>query len=299
MFHTLRFSALATFALVTITGCTKAGQIGPTSTPLTELPVGTAISIVTATGTECPTGGLALQTFLDANRNGILDSGETVVSRAPVCNGTKGDQGVGAGVRVVAAALSACPAGGTEITTYQDLDNDGTQDVGEAATSVSTVCNGVSSVLTSTAANSMQCLAGGTVYTTHVDGQSPTSAIVCNGVAGVDGTDAGIQIAAVGPAVPARSFTACHHDALYIPDHSAAARGWLVFRHQGNGSADQGIGTTGFNTWNVDITNFNLASEVGGVTYCTLQWNPSTKRLSFTVVEATYGQAGQTGQIQF
>jgi hypothetical protein len=284
--------------LLTATGCTKAGTVSAVSEPLTELPVGTAIAVVTATATECPTGGLALQTFQDKNRNGLLDSDEVVVSRAPVCNGSKGDQGVGAGIIATAAPSGVCPAGGTRLTTYSDVNNNGAQDAGEASTSVSTICNGVSSVLTSTAANGMQCPAGGVVYTTHVDGESPSSAIVCNGIAGVDGSDAGIQIAAVGPAVPGHVFTACHHDALYIPDASVG-RGWLIFRHQANGSADQGVGQSGFNVWNVDMANFELQSEVGNKTYCTMAWNPTARRLDYKVVEATYGQAGQTGQIQF
>ncbi|MBS1962888.1 MAG: hypothetical protein JST04_11775 [Bdellovibrionales bacterium] len=287
------FGVVAAFA-----GCSKKNDVPPGSTSLTELPIGTGISVVTATPAECPTGGLVVQTFLDKNRNGLLDSDETVLARSPVCNGEKGDRGVGAGVSVVAASAGACPAGGTVISTYPDYDNDGVQDVDEGTTSVSTICNGVSSVLTSVAANGMQCPAGGTVYTTHVDGQAPSSAIVCNGVAGVDGSDAGIKISAVGPAVPGRSFTACHHDALYIPD-AASGRGWLIFRHQANGSADQGIGTTGFNTWNVDIADFALVSENLAVTYCSLHWNPAAKKLDFTVVENTYGQGGQTGSVQF
>jgi hypothetical protein len=145
---------LSFFILAALSGCTKAGQVGPTSTSLTELPIGTSIAVVTATATECPTGGLALETFQDSNRNGLLDLGETVVSRAPVCNGSKGDQGVGAGVVATTAPSGACPAGGTQLTTYSDVNNDGVKNSDEAATSVSTICNGVNSVLTSTAANS-------------------------------------------------------------------------------------------------------------------------------------------------
>lgn len=297
--HNVASYALSLLILFSITACSKTVDKPPVSTGLTELPIGTAIAVGTATLTQCPTGGLSLQTFQDLNRNGILDSGEAIISTSAVCNGATGNQGIGAGVKVTAAPSGACPAGGTELTTFQDIDNNGTQDTGEGVTSVSTICNGVNSVLTSTAANSYQCLAGGTVYSTHVDGQPPSSAIICNGVNGVDGTDAGIIISAVGPAVPGHPFSACHHDALYIPDYSAANRGWLVFRHQSNGAADQGIGTTGFNVWNVDIANFNLASEVGGVNYCQLHWDPSAKRLDYTVLETTYGQGGQTGTIQY
>lgn len=290
---------LILFVLGALAGCSKNNPSVPVSTPLTELPIGTAISVDSATVAECPSGGLSLRTFQDKNRNGILDSDETVLSMRSVCNGDKGDQGIGAGIAVVAAPSGACPAGGTQLTTFQDIDNDGVQDGNEGATSVSTICNGVSSVLTATAASSMQCLAGGTVYATHTDGQAPSSVIVCNGVNGSNGNNAGIQITAVGPAVPGQPFSACHHDVLYIPDLSAAARGWLIFRHQSNGANDQGIGQTGFNVWNVDIANFALASEGFGVTYCNLHWDPAAKRLNYTVVENTYGQGGQTGSIQF
>jgi hypothetical protein len=286
-------------ALATVFGCSRNQEVAPVSAGLVELPIGTAIVVVSATPEECAAGGLTLETFQDKNRNGLLDDGEAILARSPVCNGTKGDRGIGAGIKVAAAPAGACPAGGTALTTFEDADSDGVQDAGEGTTSVSTICNGVSSVLTSIAANGMQCPAGGTVYTTHTDGEEPSSAIVCDGLGGVDGSDAGIGISAVGPPVPGRSFTACHHDALYLPDLASPARGWLIFRHQSNGSADQGIGTTGFNTWNVDLADFNLASEGGAVTYCALHWDPATKRLTYSVVETTYGFGGQTGLVQF
>jgi hypothetical protein len=92
-------------------------------------------------------------------------------------------------------------------------------------------------------------------------------------------------------------YSACHHDYLYIPDTTTPTRGWLIFRHQANGSADQGIGSTGFNVWNVDISDFSLVSEDGSVTYCNLHWDPTARVLTYTVVDTADGFAGNTGTI--
>ena len=59
----------------------------------------------------------------------------------------------------------------------------------------------------------------------------------------------------------------------------------------------QGIGSTGFQVWNVDIENFVLASEVGGVSYCRMYWNKETRALRFTVIDASDGLAGTEGEI--
>jgi len=120
-----------------------------------------------------------------------------------------------------------------------------------------------------------------------------------DGQNGQAGQDAHFQMGAVGPVVPSRAYSACHHDYLYIPDSENGARGWLTFRHQGNGSLDQGIGSTGFQIWNVDIANFSLASEQHNVNYCNLNWDPNAKLLTYTVVDNTDGLAGTQGEIQF
>lgn len=143
---------------------------------------------------------------------------------------------------------------------------------------------------------------GGAVYTSGVTGQNtPDVTVVCigeNGQNGSNGTNSDFIMGSVGPSVPNKVYSACHHDYLYIPDNNNGARGWLTFRHQANGSADQGIGSTGFQIWNVDIANFSLGSEVGGVTYCNLQWDPVMKTLNFTVVDNTDGLAGTQGTLQ-
>ena len=104
---------------------------------------------------------------------------------------------------------------------------------------------------------------------------------------------------AVGDMVENKAYSACHHDYLYIPNYLDPSRGWLTFRHQANGSLDQGIGSTGFQIWNVDIENFALASEIRNVTYCTLNWDAQNRVLNFTVVDTEDGLQGSTGTIKF
>ncbi len=275
-------------------------------------PVG--IHSETASALDCPNGGNSLIVFLDDNRDGFFQITENVISQNNICNGLNGSNGangangISAGIQVEAAELAACPAGGSVFKTFMDLNQNTFLDVGESVQSITTLCNGmpgtngVSANLSVTAATPSQCAAGGAVYTSGVTGQNtPDVTVVCigeNGQNGSNGTNSDFIMGSVGPSVPNKVYSACHHDYLYIPDNNNGARGWLTFRHQANGSADQGIGSTGFQIWNVDIANFSLGSEVGGVTYCNLQWDPVMKTLNFTVVDNTDGLAGTQGTLQ-
>ena len=152
------------------------------------------------------------------------------------------------------------------------------------------------------------CLFGGSVMTFFKDSNLNgvldteesiiTSSSVCNGATGANGSDAVFKTGAVGKEVAGKSFSSCHHDFLFVPDSQNPERSWLLFRHQKNGSADQGIGSTGFNVWNVDIENFSLASETGSVTYCKLHWDPQTLSLKYEVIDNSDGHAGETDVIQ-
>lgn len=305
----------------------------------------TLVSVGTATFSECAHGGSTIRLFKDENSNGDYDSGETVISATPVCNGAPGvagtngtngtngangiagAQGAGAGIRLSSAPLQSCPAGGTFMETFQDLNNNAFYDVGESITSSSTICNGVkgvdglngaSSFITSSLASSAQCSAGGVVYSTHLDGQAPQLSIVCNGANGVNGTNgtngangtngvngtnganASFSMGAVGPVIEKEGYSACHHDYLFIPDASGEGRGWLIFRHQKNGTDDQDSKkeATGFNVWSVDVADFNLVSENSKVTYCRLHWEASKRVLSYTVVDEADGYAGYSDSIE-
>lgn len=305
-------------------GCGSKGTGSAVSFPQVQAPIATAVSVSVATAAECANGGILVKTFLDLNANGSLDSSETVVTTLPVCNGAQGSggaQGVGAGIQVSSAAPASCPAGGSILTAFMDVNNNGIKESGDSVTSISTICNGAagtngtngsngsngtngqSAYLTSTVASAAQCPAGGVVYSSHVGTAAPQIAIVCNGVNGSngsngsDGQDAVFKMGAVGKAVAGKNYSACHHDYLYIPDAVNVSRGWLVFRHQKNGSEDQGIGQTGFNTWNVDISNFNLSSEIGNVAYCQMTWNAVTQVLTYKVLDNSDGHGGETDSI--
>jgi len=282
---------IASWVLFGLSGCTKRETIVQAALAQNDPPM--AVIIGAASLSQCASGGILVQTFYDFNRNAILDNGEEVISSIPVCNGSSGSQGNGAGVLVAQAPAGSCPAGGSKLTTFIDKNNDGAQQSGEATTSESTICNGLNAYITSTVADSHQCKYGGVVYTTHTDGSNPVASVICNG------ENANFQMGAVGSQVKEQSFSACHHDYLYLPDESSNTRGWLIFRHQKNGSEDQGIGSTGFNLWNVDIADFNLVSEDLRTTYCHLNWNPDKRVLTYKVVETTYGLDGETGEIVF
>jgi hypothetical protein len=268
-------------------------------------------TVVEATSDECPDGGISFVGFADVNGNGRLDSGETVTLRQKVCNGARGvagetgAQGFGAGVAVATASALQCPAGGVVLTAFQDTDNNGALNGDEQVTSTSTVCNGVSgsdgrsAYLTVSTASAQQCSSGGFVYTASSPGDTPVVSIVCNGsngTNGTNGTDAVVERGPVGDPVNGKNYTACHHDYVYIPG-ATRSTGWLLFRHQGNGSYDQGIGSTGFQVWTVDIRDFLLISEVGGVAYCSLHWDATGRTLSYTVVDPSDGLAGQSGML--
>jgi len=285
-------------------GCMGSDEAAKAVAPLPA----TGVDVAAANPADCPQGGILVTSFVDSNGNGLLDDGERVLSTRPVCNGATGSQGRGAGIETAAAPAASCPAGGLLIATFVDLNNDSLRQEDETVTSSSTICNGVDGVdgsngqdgqgsrITATLATAAQCPAGGTVYSVVNGADAPVQTIVCNGADGSDGSDAQWAAGPVGDMIPGQAYSDCHHDYLYVP---GGARGWLLFRHQRNGSADQGIGATGFQVWNVDITDFLLASEVGNVTYCSLRWDPATLTLAYSVVSNADGRAGRTGIIRF
>ncbi len=300
------FLVIGSILALVISGCGKENTVGggTVTSAQNEPTVVSSVALTNAPSGDCPQGGVLIRTYQDVNNNGAYDAATDItLSVYPICNGTSGTS---TGVQVVNASAAACPAGGLKIETFLDANSNGSYDLAETILSSSTVCNGIngtngtngtSSVITSSPATPAQCASGGVVYSTVTTGQSPTESIICNGSSA---TQNGFANHPIGPAVPGRVFTACHHDAIYIPDSSGANRGWLIFRHQANGTADQGSGTTGFNLWVVDIANFGLQSETTPAQlYCSMSWNASTRQLQFTVVETAYGLQGQTGTIQF
>ena len=84
------------FMLLALSGCGSSGgkTAGvPDGTPLGALNSSAAKSTPLAAGdTDCPTGGILVQTGIDKNGNGTLDASE-VTSSQKVCNGATGATG--------------------------------------------------------------------------------------------------------------------------------------------------------------------------------------------------------------
>lgn len=324
-------------ALISASGCSlikknsasSSGASVASSSVKTEpaLAVTKSVAVIVASAEDCPKGGSTILTFDDVDANSKWNDGETILASTSICNGADGlaglagkdgndgNDGLSAGLKVESAALASCPAGGLSVTTFIDSNSDGKFQDDEFITSQSTVCNGAagkdgeSALLSVAPANVTQCPAGGSVYSSSIGSALAQETVICNGLAGSDGTNGqdGINgqdgknafylMGAVGPNVVDKEYTACHHDYLYLPDATNGASGWLIFRHQKNGTKDQGVGTTGFNVWSADIVDFALASEVGSITYCSFHWDPAKKILSYTVKDKTDGLAGKIGSI--
>ncbi|MDO9181665.1 MAG: hypothetical protein Q7U04_04615 [Bacteriovorax sp.] len=282
-------SAQITMTPATAAQCPNGGSVFTTSTDSTPNEStlicngtnGTSANISSslASPSQCPTGGRVISTS-----NGTSDPIYSVI-----CNGTNGKN---AFITTTMAGPYQCPtSGGIVIATWTDGTSPETQ----------IICNGVSATnasITTTAANPNQCPSGGYVITTSTDKSAPVSSIICNGQAGTNGTPGATYLTGiVGPAVTGKPYSACHHDFMYLPSTSAGTAGWLIFRHQKNGTADQGVGTTGFNVWNTDIADFLLVAEVGSTTYCTLHYDPIKLTLSYTVNDKADGLDGKKGTI--
>src|SRR4051794_39837028 len=122
-----RFTALAACLALAGVACSS-NELPRITEPQSDPASKVSVAIVPASASECPDGGVALVSFVDANENGTLDAGETTRSRQKVCDGARGStgqdgapgpQGAGAGIEVSDARLEQCPAGGLVLMTYR------------------------------------------------------------------------------------------------------------------------------------------------------------------------------------
>lgn len=76
---------------------------------------------VSSTAPGCLAGGSTIKTFVDSNRNGDLDTDETIKKVTVICNdvnGINGNDGIdGTSVSVATASSSQCPTGGIIVST--------------------------------------------------------------------------------------------------------------------------------------------------------------------------------------
>lgn len=103
-------------------------------------------------GQHCATGGLAIASGADTNKNGTLDASE-ISGTSYVCNGAPGANGL---VSSAPEPLGAnCPDGGLKVTSGVDANKNGALDPSEV-TSTSYVCNAPGAITTCNSSNWIQ-----------------------------------------------------------------------------------------------------------------------------------------------
>ena len=155
-------------------------------------------------GSNCITGGVKVQSGLDSNENGVLDSSE-VSQTDYVCNGATGTNGLNSLVKTTdETAGSNCTTGGKKIQSGLDSNNNGILDSSEVS-QTDYVCNGAtgtnglnSLVSTTDEAAGSNCTTGGKKIQSGLDSNNngvldstevSQTNYVCNGVAATNGTN--------------------------------------------------------------------------------------------------------------
>ncbi|GEM_PF-1084298 len=167
--------------------------------------LGSLVSVMDeAAGANCPSGGQAVRSGVDTNRDGLLQP-EEVTSTDYVCNGATGadgEPGLTSLVRQEDAAPGDCPFEGRVVMTGLDEDRDGYLDDAEVM-ATSYVCNGEPGAPAHASLFRLlqepagaNCPAGGTQVQTGLDtnddgllepGEVTQARYLCNGVDGADG----------------------------------------------------------------------------------------------------------------
>lgn len=153
-------------------------------------------------GANCQAGGVAIHSGLDANRNGVLDTGEIAVTKY-VCNGPEGPEGPEGRSILFESDLEPpgdnCRAGGTVFRWGFDLDDDGVLDEDEIL-STEYACNGLPGEGHNSLVNTLEeppgdnCIWGGLAVQNGLDenddgvlqpGEVDSTTYVCNGADGL------------------------------------------------------------------------------------------------------------------
>jgi len=124
-------------------------------------------------GANCPSGGIKIETGVDANGSGTLDDGEVIATQTKyICNGAAGPMNL---IKTsIEVAGSNCAAGGAKIETGVDANANGILDQTEIVSSLTRyICNGtpgVSTLIRTTSDPSgANCTYGGVKFETGAD----------------------------------------------------------------------------------------------------------------------------------
>jgi hypothetical protein len=187
---------------------------GGGSTAATSATTGTNSVVYTinksAPVSTCATGGITVESGIDTNSNGVLDTSE-VTSTQYVCNGASGASGTAALVTMIAEpAGTNCTSGGEKVSAGLDTNGNGILDASELTTTAY-VCNGANGtnglntlVAIVTEPTGASCTYGGIKVTSGLDtnangtldsGEVTTTKYVCNGfgINWVDVTGTSVQ----------------------------------------------------------------------------------------------------------
>ncbi len=126
-------------------------------------------SVLASGSTQCPAGGNKSESFTDMNGNGTYESAvDTFYSVRYTCNGSNSVTLTS----TIASGDSTCTSGGTQVTTFTDINNNGTYEATiDKNSNTYKVCNGQKALVLSTtlASGDTTCPAGGTQLTTCID----------------------------------------------------------------------------------------------------------------------------------
>lgn len=165
-------------------------------------------------GVNCTTGGTKIETGLDTDCDGVLETTE-VTSTAFICNGKNGRISLTKTTNLAAGAN--CENGGTKIETGIDLNDNGILDLSEVSSTV-LVCNGTNGSEGSNGANALikstviprglSCTEGGIKVEMGLDINANTrleanevqsTQMICNGQDGETGKGSLIKATTVAP----------------------------------------------------------------------------------------------------
>ncbi len=152
-------------------GCVPQGSDESSSTDTTQAPVSAVFTVLqTSQTSNCPNGGVIVDSGIDSNRNGTLDP-EEVDRSQEVCHGTNGVDGVAGSdgtdgapglpgadgtngsdgvngadgltslINIIPADTALCPTGGHQIQVGLDANRNGILDSSEVNPSGATICN--------------------------------------------------------------------------------------------------------------------------------------------------------------
>ncbi len=128
--------------MLTACGGSGSSSTSNTQTPSSPNPSSISFAKIVSPGSDCPTGGVSIDSGIDENGNGKLDALE-IDQQQILCNGENGSDGAGNLLTTsIIQAGAICASGGVQIDSGLDTNSNGTLDNNEIENS-NKLCNGI------------------------------------------------------------------------------------------------------------------------------------------------------------